>query len=207
LIAAQLTELMMQNANQIGEFHPCSTKLRTLYANDNKFSSANLSGCFPEGRSATIRLQNNALTSINLANDTGIYSLNLENNSLNQTAVDDVLQVLNSYGRSHGILNLASNAAPSAAGIANACDLLNRSWTVTITQPTDMIILNEATNHIGLTNVSENTENTGVSPVSGSNFSNFSNNISGTINSGYILASIAIVALGAAGILRYLGFI
>jgi len=90
-------------------------------------------------------LQNNALTGINIANDPGIYSLNLNNNSLNQTAVDDVLQILESYGTLGRILNIASNAAPSAASIANACDLLNRSWTVIITLPADMIILNEAT--------------------------------------------------------------
>ena len=141
----QLKELMMQNTNQSGEFHPCSAELRAVYANDNRFTSANLFGCFPEGHSATVRLQNNALASINISADPGIYSLNLENNSLNQTAVDNILQVLDSYGTSHRILNLASNAAPSAAGIASACNLLNRSWTVTVEPPTDIIILNEAT--------------------------------------------------------------
>lgn len=89
---------MIHNTNQSGELHPCSTKLRTVYANDNKFKSANLSGCFLAGRSATIRLQNNELTSVDITNDPGIYSLNLYNNSLNQTAVDNVLQALESYG-------------------------------------------------------------------------------------------------------------
>lgn len=329
----QLVELMIQNTNQSGEFHPCSTKLRTVYANNNKFTSANLSGCFPAGRSATIRLQNNALTSINIENNPGIYSLNLNNNSLNETTVDNILEILDSYGRSAGVLNIASNSAPSGAGIANACDLLNRSWTVTLKVPDDMIILNEtthimpngttmpagttartladirstlvntpsarilnnvsiipasgeidvtvrqwhdmkkvwsesskthdvitghtigdfpanteirilrdgvnyktvvsnetgyidwiyaggysdeyefeavaddtgsliSTDHSGLKNLSEDKENAGVSPVNGSNLSNSN---SGTVNCGYTLASITIVALGAAGILRYRG--
>lgn len=141
----KLVELMIQNTNQSGEFDPGSTELRTVYANDNKFTSVNLSGCFPAGRSATIRLQNNTLTSINIENSPGIYSLNLYNNSLNQSTVDYVLQALDSSGRQGGILNIASNSAPSAAGIENACNLLNRSWTVTLTLPDNMVILNETT--------------------------------------------------------------
>lgn len=54
------------------------------------------------------------------------------------------------------------------------------------------------TGHTYPTSVSEDMENAGVSPVTGSNFSNNNN---GTVNCGYTLVSVTIVALGAAGVI------
>ena len=52
-------------------------------------------------------------------------------NSMNQAMVDTVLCDMDGHGTNNGILNISSNAAPSAAGTTCANNLTGRGWTVT----------------------------------------------------------------------------
>ena len=75
-------------------------------------------------------IQDNNLTSLDISNDPGLLYLNASLNSLNQTAVDGVLQTLDSYNTNGGSLDLTGNAAPSITGIAHANNLTARGWKV-----------------------------------------------------------------------------
>jgi len=58
----------------------------------------------------------------------------MQSNGMVQGHVDNVLADLVTSGTTGGTLNIAgSNAAPSAAGLANKTTLEGRGWTVTVT--------------------------------------------------------------------------
>ncbi|WP_255336405.1 hypothetical protein [Methanosarcina sp. KYL-1] len=118
------------NGNQSGTLHLSSTDLIRVRANDNRYSVAVLSGCFPAGREGFVEIYNNNLTSLDISNDPGLLHLNASRNSLSQTAIDGVLQTLDSYGTDAGRLDLTGNAAPSITGIAHANNLTARGWKV-----------------------------------------------------------------------------
>ncbi len=118
------------NGNQSGTLHLDSTNLIRVRANDNRYSAADLSGCFPAGSEGFVEIYNNDLTSLDISNDPGLLHLNASRNSLDQTAVDGVLQTMDSYGTSAGYLDLTGNAAPSATGIAHVDNLTARGWKV-----------------------------------------------------------------------------
>jgi hypothetical protein len=100
------------------------------WASNNHYNTAILSGCFPAGRGGTINLYNNDLTSLDISNDPGLFHLNASRNSLNQTAVDGVLQTLDSYETTGGYLDLTGNAEPSITGATHANNLVARGWKV-----------------------------------------------------------------------------
>ena len=118
------------NGNQSGTLHLNSKELYKVRAYDNHYSAADLSGCFPAGRRGVVEIYNNDLTSLDISNDPGLIRLNASHNSLDQTAVDGVLQTMDSYGTHRGYLDLTGNAAPSATGIAHADNLAARGWEV-----------------------------------------------------------------------------
>ena len=118
------------NGNQSGTLNLNSANLIRVRANDNHYSAAVLSGCFPAGREGFVDIYNNNLTSLDISNDPGLLHLNASHNSLDQTAVDGVLQTLDSYGTNAGRLDLTGNAAPSITGIEHANNLTARGWKV-----------------------------------------------------------------------------
>jgi hypothetical protein len=79
-----------------------------------------------------VNLHNNDLTSLDISNDPSLLYLNVSRNLLNQTAVDEILQTLDSYNTDRGSLNLTGNAAPSITGIGHANNLTARGWKVEI---------------------------------------------------------------------------
>jgi PGF-pre-PGF domain-containing protein len=119
------------NDNQSGTLHLTSTSLRRVLSSNNHYSAAVLSGCFPEGQ-RELNIHDNNLKSLDISNDPGLLNLDASRNSLNQTAVDGVLQTLDSYNTEGGALDLTGNAAPSNAGIAHANNLTTRDWEVKI---------------------------------------------------------------------------
>jgi PKD repeat protein len=143
-----VTELMIQGNNQTGELRVGSTRLDFIYANDNHFTSANLSGTFPNW-SKTARLQNNNLTHIDLTGCKGLYILNCENNDFNQSEVDYIFITMkgykDAYGYKLGQVRTVGNTAPSVTGLLAAIDLDNNGKTVSLDMPTDLVILNEKT--------------------------------------------------------------
>lgn len=116
--------------NQSGTLHLTSTELKKVRAYNNHYSAAILSGCFPAGRRGVVNIHDNDLTSLDISNDPGLIHLNASRNSLDQAAVDGLLQTMDSYGTHRGYLDLTGNAAPSATGIAHADNLTARGWKV-----------------------------------------------------------------------------
>lgn len=125
-----LKDFYVWNNGQSGTLHLTSTNLKSVLAANNHYDAANFSGCFPAGRKGTASICNNNLTSIDISNDPGLLYLNISRNSLDQTAVDGVLQTLDSYNTNNGSLDLTGNAAPSARGIEYANNLISRGWKV-----------------------------------------------------------------------------
>ncbi|HII00457.1 TPA: hypothetical protein HA351_01985 [Methanosarcinaceae archaeon] len=125
-----LEDFFVWNGNQSGTLHLDSKDLYKVRAYDNHYSAADLSGCFPAGRRAVVQIYNNELTSLDISDDPGLIHLNASGNLLDQTAVDGVLQTLDSYGTNGGYLDLSGNAAPSSAGTAYADNLIARGWEV-----------------------------------------------------------------------------
>ena len=89
-----------------------------------------------------MEIQNNNLISLDISNDPGLLYLNGSFNSLNQTAVDDILQILDSYNTNSGSLDLTGNAAPSITGAAYADNLTVRNWEVKISSKNNPPIAN-----------------------------------------------------------------
>ncbi|MDY9925494.1 hypothetical protein [Methanosarcina sp.] len=77
---------------------------RALY--NNHYNAANFSSYFSAGKKVTVNIDDNNLTSLDIFNDPGLLYLNASYNSLNQTAVDGVLQTLDSNNTNDGSLDL-----------------------------------------------------------------------------------------------------
>jgi hypothetical protein len=120
------------NSNQSGTLHLTSTNLKSVLSSDNHYNAANFSGCFPDRREGTVNMYNNNLTSLDISNDPGLINLNISQNSLNQAAVDRVLQTMDSYNTEDGYLDLTGNAEPSNTGTAHANNLAVRRWKVKV---------------------------------------------------------------------------
>jgi Leucine-rich repeat (LRR) protein len=141
-----LTELFIWNDNQDGVLEMTGTgnpAIASLAAAGNHYTSANLAGIFPVGRSGAIDLSNNALISLNISGNPGLrdlsisgnpglLSLNASGDQMNAAAVDDLLALIDGYGRSGGTLNLSGNAAPTADSAMHITNLQNRGWTLTL---------------------------------------------------------------------------
>jgi hypothetical protein len=125
-----LKDFYVWNGNQSGTLHIRSTALKSVLASNNRYDTAVLSGCFPAGRGGTVNLYNNKLRSLDISNNPGLFHLNASRNSLNQTAVDGILQTLDSYHTYGGSLDLTGNAAPSITGAAHANNLTARRWKI-----------------------------------------------------------------------------
>ena len=77
---------------------------------------------------------NAAITSIIIADTQPIIDFNAFGCALTETAVDDILVVLNNNGNSNGYIGLdgGTNAIPSATGLAAKVALEGNGWTVNV---------------------------------------------------------------------------
>ena len=131
-----LKDFFNWNDNQTGTLHLTSTSLKNVRSANNHYNAAVFCGCFPAGRNGVIEIQNNNLTSLDISNDPGLIYVNASFNSLDQAAVDGVLQILDSYETYVGYLDLTGNAAPSTIGKAHANNLTSRLWGVKVSSKT-----------------------------------------------------------------------
>jgi hypothetical protein len=138
-----LKEFFNWNDNQNGTLHLISTNLETVKSSNNQYTAAILSGCFPAGRRGLVKINNNKLTSLDISNDPGLLYLDASSNSLNQTAVDGIMQTLDSYDTYGGYLDLTGNAAPSSTGLLYVNNLKDRYWDVKIPSKNNLPAENE----------------------------------------------------------------
>ena len=101
----------------------------------NAYASADLSGQWRyDGGWGLLDLTGNRLTSLDLTGCKALQTLRLGDNSLDQDAVDGILQEVASWGTPGFDLVLdGSNDAPSAAGMAAVATLRDRGWKVAVT--------------------------------------------------------------------------
>ncbi|AKB28055.1 hypothetical protein MSSIT_1336 [Methanosarcina siciliae T4/M] len=125
-----IKDFYVWNGNQSGTLHLTSTNLKKVLSSNNQYTAANFSGCFPAGGRCTVNIYDNDLTSLDISDDPGLFYLNASLNSLNQTTVDGILQILDSYDTNGGYVDLTGNAAPSRTGVAHANNLAARGWKV-----------------------------------------------------------------------------
>ncbi|HCY74956.1 MAG TPA: hypothetical protein DHV28_03475 [Ignavibacteriales bacterium] len=108
-------------------------------AMENYYTTIDFSGAFqnPAGR-AEIHLQNNYINSINIEGCKQIKYLDLTTNNLSSDSVDKVLQQLDAFGTTNGLIDLRENAIPTSTGLLHASNLIAKNWTV-LTESTTFI--------------------------------------------------------------------
>ena len=76
---------------------------------------------------------NTPLTTLDITHNSQLTSVNLQQCSLTQAAIDGILTALDGFGLTGGILALegGTNAAPTGAGATAAANLIGKGWTVT----------------------------------------------------------------------------
>lgn len=131
-----LQELLIWDCNQTGNFECHSSVIKRISANDNKYSDVDLTGCTGL---LTLELSGNILTQLDIGAASSLGDVDFSNCSLSQSLTDYVLQTIDGAGLSNGVLDLAGNSAPSASGMVHYNNLRNRGWTVTITDPGQVI--------------------------------------------------------------------
>jgi hypothetical protein len=124
-----LRELLISNDNQTGAFVINNPGIVEIQAYENKYSSADVSGCSSLQK---LSLSGNPLTSLSLGTADVIKYVALKDCNLTQSLVDYVLQTIDQKNIESGELDLTGNAAPSTAGIAHAQNLRTKRWTVNI---------------------------------------------------------------------------
>jgi hypothetical protein len=131
-----IRDLYIWDTGQTGTLRLATTGAYSeILAADNSYSSLDLAGALQNPASyAIVNLSGNALTTVDVSGCAQITSLNLSNNSLDETQVDGVLSSLDAAGREGAplVLDLSGNAAPSLAGLVSVSSLEAKGWTVTV---------------------------------------------------------------------------
>ncbi len=117
-------QLYIWNDNQKGEFKTCSTNLMDLWAEQNQFTSADLTG---QSNLWNCRLYDNTLTNLIITGCSGLRFLDVHNNLLTTRALDAILAELDSGALSLERADLSGNPEyPSAVGYTHYTNLTAR---------------------------------------------------------------------------------
>jgi hypothetical protein len=126
------------NTRQSGTIAPVSTVVWSVEAASNDYTTATMTNLFVSSKDGAgnaitpdLDLAANSLATATLTGCTALLNIQLQDNNLNQAAVDGVLTTVNGFSTSNGTLRLRGNAAPSGTGTAAATALTGRGWTVT----------------------------------------------------------------------------
>lgn len=145
----RLRDLYIWNTNQSGVLHVASTAIGAILANNNNYTSLDLTGssfsggtiqvndnslesvtfggCTGMGR---LELRNNNLTDLDLTGITTLHTVRLDGNSFTESVVENILLNLDQSGVADGVINLTNNAAPNAAALTYAGNLIGKGWEV-----------------------------------------------------------------------------
>ncbi|MDA8138639.1 MAG: hypothetical protein M0036_08290 [Desulfobacteraceae bacterium] len=127
-----LKELWIWNDHQTGALHPVSTLLTSVIAYGNEYTSADFTGCFAQGANGELDIHENLLKTLIIANCPALMKLNASSNNLKESAIDSVLQTIESFGTRNGLIDLTSNTPPSDLGRNYISNLEDRGWTVEV---------------------------------------------------------------------------
>ncbi|MDP3914540.1 MAG: Ig-like domain-containing protein [Bacteroidota bacterium] len=129
-----IAELWIPKTNQQGELvisksHP--TRSVSIWGWNNKYSSLDLRGAYKNSKAhGLININNNQLTTVDIAGCIQIKELNLSYNKLESFAIDKILKQVDEYGTSNGKIDLRSNQPPTYTGLVYKSNLENRGWIV-----------------------------------------------------------------------------
>ncbi|MDQ7833116.1 MAG: hypothetical protein RDU30_15410 [Desulfovibrionaceae bacterium] len=140
-----ISELFIWNDNQTGTLRIPATSPASgvsILADDNAYDALDLSGGLQSSQSlATVSLQRNRLTAVNISGCRQITELYLQDNLLSSAALDGLLAELDALGRDRDNVpewaamrvDLRGNADPGPVGYAHAENLSGKGWTVAAT--------------------------------------------------------------------------
>jgi hypothetical protein len=135
-----LRELLIWDDNQTGPFVCHSSIIQKIEANDNHYSSLDISGCTVLRHLA---LSGSQLASVNLGSAPALDFVQLKDCALIEELVDYVLKTIDEAGPGTGTIDLTENAAPSSNGMVHYNNLKAKGWTVNITDPGQTIMVRE----------------------------------------------------------------
>ena len=121
-----LNEIWLWDSNYSWNVHLNSTNLKDVSIYNNSITELNLSGCCSAGSDVYVGGYNNNLTRVIFTkNDTGLVHLDVHNNRLKISAVDEILSVADSMNitGTGKVFDLTYNAVPSSEGLAHANNL------------------------------------------------------------------------------------
>lgn len=90
----KLNDLYIWNCSRSGTLHPNSTNLTNIAARNNSYIAANFSNLFTTSEHYYVTIYNNKIKTIDITNDTRLYSLDAHYNSFNQSEIDRILTLL-----------------------------------------------------------------------------------------------------------------
>lgn len=126
-----LQELFLNDCNQGGAFIPASTSLVNVWAWDNNFTFADLTG---QGALTNFVIYYNSLTNLVISGCSNLVYLNAYGNRLTTDAVDNILNFLATSAPNIKYVNLqgANNAFVSDAAISSVASLTASGVTVSV---------------------------------------------------------------------------
>lgn len=128
-----LKELWIWNNNLAGSLVVTSTHLTSALVHNNKFTSACFTGCFPDYcTDGEINISSNQLRKLEIADNPGLIRLFAHNNHLRPSTVESILQILDSFDRHNGMVDLSANSVPTLQGQIYANNLRNKGWLVKV---------------------------------------------------------------------------
>lgn len=137
---SKIAELLISRTNQtdtirITSTHPSQrVKIR---ANDNNYTMLDLRGALRNKfNSAEVIMRNNQISEVKIDSCFQLTHLCLNNNKLDSTEVDAILQVINSFATWNGEVDLTDNQPPTNKGLMWKKELENRSWKVIVDSET-----------------------------------------------------------------------
>jgi hypothetical protein len=103
--------------------------LATLIVNTSSLTALNIAGL---ANLFNTSFSDNLIDTVTMGGNTSLVSLNLMNNALPESVVDNILATIVADGPTDGNLDLSGtgNSPPSAAGLVNAGILTTRRWSV-----------------------------------------------------------------------------
>jgi PKD repeat protein len=116
-----------------GELRTYSNNLGSIQAYGTRYTSAYFYGQFLPG--GVLSIYSAQLSKINIFNNPGLLNIDLHDNLLNQTEIDNVLYAVDLAGGEGGTLDISANICPSVTGMQYLHNIQNKSWTVTYDVP------------------------------------------------------------------------
>lgn len=128
-----LTNLRILSSNIVSIDLTGTTDLRNIFLTGNGITDLNVNG---DTQLTRLLLANNNLNSLDITNNLLINDLRIDRNNLSSTTLNDIINKLDGFGISNGILKISANAGDLTSSAQPAFDnLINKGWTIDVGAP------------------------------------------------------------------------